>query len=313
MISHQKTVVDMISLKLLKTLKVPLLSPLVMIINQMLNTGTFPDKLKIANILPIYKKEDNTKFDNYRPISLLPVISKLFEKTIFKQIYSYFQEHKLFFSSQYGFRSGHSTELAALQIVDKIITEMDKGEIPISIFLDLSKAFDTIDHQILLHKLEYYGIKGTANNLINNYLTNRKQFVEFNGTCSDLLSISTGVPQGSVLGPLLFIIYINDIAKVSKVFQPIIYADDTTLFSTLKSFHTTSDNDTECLINLELDKIDMWLKANKLSLNVKKTKFMMFHTPNKKVKTINIKIMNIQIECVDHFNLLYTRCKVTNE
>ena len=294
----------MISLKLLKILKAPLLSPLTIIINQMLNTGIFPNNLKVAKIIPIYKKDDQFIFDNYRPISLLPVMSKLFEKVIFKQLYTFFQDNKLFYESQYGFRTGHSTELAALEIVDQIISEMDNGEVPINIFLDLSKAFDTLDHEILLHKLNYYGVKGIPYNLIKNYLTDRKQFVDIDGIKSDCLSISTGVPQGSVLGPLLFIIYINDLSLVSTIFKPIIYADDTTLFSTLKSFYSNTDTNIDLHINKELDKVDTWLKANKLSLNVKKTKLMIFHMPSKKIKLPKIEIMKVQIECVDQFNFL---------
>ena len=295
---------DMISLKLLKILKAPLLSPLTIIINQMLNTGIFPNNLKVAKIIPIYKKDDQFIFDNYRPISLLPVMSKLFEKVIFKQLYTFFQDNKLFYESQYGFRTGHSTELVALEIVDKIISEMDNGEVPINIFLDLSKAFDTLDHEILLHKLNYYGVKGIPYNLIKNYLTDRKQFVDIDGIKSDSLPISTGVPQGSVLGPLLFIIYINDLSLVSTIFKPIIYADDTTLFSTLKSFYSNTDTNIDLHINKELDKVDTWLKANKLSLNVKKTKLMIFHMPSKKIKLPKIEIMKAQIECVDQFNFL---------
>ena len=176
---------DEISLKLLKKLKNPLIKPLTVIVNQMINTGIFPQMLKIAKVVPLYKKGDKNLLINYRPISLLPSISKIFEKIIYTQMYKYFEENNLFFTSQYGFRTDHSTELAALEVADRIICNMDRGKIPFNIYLDLSKAFDTIDHKILLKKLDYYGIKGTSLNLIQSYLSNRKQFVNYNNTMSD--------------------------------------------------------------------------------------------------------------------------------
>ena len=233
----------------------------------------FPDKLKIAKIKPLFKKGDSKSFNNYRPISLLPSISKIFEKVLYDQTYSYFQNNDILYSSQYGFRQGHSTEYAALELVHKITQHLDKNKTPINFNLDLSKAFDTLDHSILIHKLKFYGIKGTALQLFQSYLSNRLQFVEYDDTMSDTLEISTGVPQGSVLGPLLFLIYINDIAKSSDSFDFICYADDTTLSSIMNDFNST-DNSIENNINNELAKVNDWLKINKLSLNIDKTKFI---------------------------------------
>jgi hypothetical protein len=296
---------DGLSSKLIKTVKNALIKPITLIINQMLNTGIFPDKLKIAKIMPIHKKDDETLFTNYRPISLLPAISKIFEKVIFKQIYKFFQDKKLFFNAQYGFRFEHCTEFAALDLVDKVMLEMDKMNTPINIFLDLSKAFDTLDHKILIQKLEYYGIKGTALKLMESYLTNRKQYVEIHDTKSDILTLTTGVPQGSILGPLLFIIYINDIAQASKLFDFIIYADDTTLSTTLETV-VNKDNasNSDINLNIELANVSNWLCANKLSLNVAKCKYIIFHTPKKKVKPLSLKINNTVIERVKEFNFL---------
>ncbi len=155
-----------------------LIRPITLIINQMLNTGIFPDKRKVAKIIPIHKKDDKSLFTNYRPISLLTAISKIFEKVIFKQLYQFFQEMQLFYNGQYGFRTEHSTELAALELVDRVMVEMDTNNTPISIFLDLSKAFGTINHKILLDKLKYYGIDGLAHNLIESYLTKESNLLK---------------------------------------------------------------------------------------------------------------------------------------
>ena len=153
---------DGISLRLLKFCKLTIIKPLTLIIRQVLNTGIFPEKLKIAKVIPIFKKGDEELFSNYRPISILPAISKIIEKVIYQQIYSFFQQNELFYGSQYDFRTNHSTEHAALELADRILYSLDLNETPLSIFLDLSKAFDTLDHNILLNKLKHYGIRGEA-------------------------------------------------------------------------------------------------------------------------------------------------------
>ena len=209
------------------------------------------------------------------------------------------------FDHQYGFRPKHSTEYAALELIDRIITQLDKDEIPINIYLDLSNAFDTIDHIILIDKLKYYGVHGTNLKLFSSYLENRKQYTEIDNSKSNTLSITTGVPQGSILEPLLFTIYINDFAQANKMFNFLIYADDTTLLSTLNVFSdNTHDQNLESLINEELVKINDWLKINKLSLNVVKSKFMIFQNKNKNIHILNLKIDNVNIDQVKEFNCL---------
>ena len=184
-----------------------------------------------------------------------------------------------------------------LELIDRITQHLDKGTTPINVYryLDLSKAFDTLDHNILLHKLKYFGIEGTALRLFESYLNERQQYVDFDGTPSNYNRILTGVPQGSILGPLLFIIYINDIAQSSKHFNFIIYADDTTLCSTLKI------NADATQLNMELNNVSRWLNLNKLSLNVKKTKAIAFHMPQKKIIQPNIQINGSNIAFVENF------------
>ena len=182
--------------------------------------------------------------ENYRPISLLLVFSKIFERVIFDQLHNHFNLHNLYFESQYGFRKKHSTESAVLELVDKTIKHMNSGDVTISIFLDLSKAFDTLNHDILLDKLSYYGVKETALSFFKSYLSNRKQYEEYLNTTSNFTDIKTGVPQGSILGSLLFIIYINDFPSASTIFSLLMYADDTFFCSTLNAFKPKSQNET---------------------------------------------------------------------
>ena len=281
-------------------------------INQSLCTGIFPDRLKIAKVIPLYKKDDPRIIDNYRPISLLPVLSKVFERAAFNQLYDYMQRNKLLYAYQYGFRKLHSTELASVELVDRIRHDIDNGKIPLSVFLDLSKAFDTLDHSILLQKLKFYGVSGTSLQWFTSYLINRRQLVDIDGTYSTVTNITTGVPQGSILGPLLFIIYMNDIHEASKNFHAILYADDTSLYSSLGSFNVNLngknyDKSTLSIkINNELSNIQQWLNINKLSLNVNKTKYMIFHNYQRDINsyTPDVRINNQPIERVTEFNFL---------
>ena len=291
--------IDGISNNLTNTAKYVFAKPLTLIINQILSNGIFPEQLKVSKIIPLRKANDKMLLTNYRPIALLPFISKIFKYILLEQLTSHFVENKLISSQQYGFCAKHSTELAALNLVGYLTNKLDNGIIPINIYIDLSKAFDTLIHSVLLDKLSHYGVNGVAKKLLQSYLSNRHQVVDFNGSTSDTLEIKTGVPQGSVLGPFLFSVYINDLPTCTDIFNMIMYADDTTLFCDING--NPAD---EHLLNMELCKITDWLSANKLSLNVNKTKCMIFHSDKKTVLYPKLFIDDIEIERVDYFNFL---------
>ena len=248
-----------------------LAAPLTHIFNISLLQGVFPDRMKIAKVAPVYKKGDPKMFANYRPISVLPSLSKILERIVYNKLLAFLNKHNILFNGQYGFRAGISTEMALVDAVDKIYDALGKKLTTVGIFLDLSKAFDTIDHEILISKLSHYGIRGTSLSWFKSYIHSRKQFTLLNGKSSDLLDIKCGVPQGSILGPLLFILYVNDISNVSTVSSLVLFADDTNIFF--------SGDNLKCLENSicnELHKFYDWFKANKLSLNIDKTNYMVF-------------------------------------
>ena len=248
---------------------------LTMLFNLSITTGIVPEKLKIAKVIPIYKKDDAEKFSNYRPVSLLPCFSKILERLVFNRCVEYIDAHEILNDKQFGFRPNHSTYMAIMQLVDMITSAVERNETTIGIFLDLSKAFDTIDHKILLHKLEHYGFRGVVLEWFKNYLTNRKQYVSYNSCESEQKDITCGVPQGSILGPLLFILYVNNITNTSNVLEFILFADDTTILYS----HPKIDNQINC-INEELKEVSNWFKANKLSVDASKTNYMILGTPH---------------------------------
>ena len=247
--------------------------PLTMIFNLSFATGTVPTNLKIAKVIPIYKKSDAENFSNYRPVSVLPCFSKILERLVFNRCINFIDEYDILNEQQFGFRAKHSTYMAVMQVIDKIHNAAESDESTLGIFLDLSKAFDTIDHNILLYKLKHYGFRGVVYEWFVSYLENRKQYVSFKNNKSDLMNIICGVPQGSILGPLLFILYVNDIVNTSHVFNFTLFADDTTILYSHKDLETQVPT-----INRELSEVSNWFKTNKLSVNASKTNFMILGT-----------------------------------
>ena len=280
-----------IPIKLLKIGKDTLSTQLCNIYNLSFQQGVFPSKNKIAKIIPVFKSGSKDDINNYRPISLLSTFSKIHEKLIFTRLTNFLEVNQILYPRQYGFRPGFSTTFSLIDITETIRNSIDQKKFGCGIFLDLKKAFDTVNHDMLLTKLEHYGIRDISLNWFKSYLSDRKQFVHINGQNSSLCDIVCGVPQGSVLGPLLFLLYVNDLPNISKKLNFFLFADDTNIY--LDSFNLYS---LQTIVNKELSKLYDWLCINRLSLNISKTNFVIFNPPNKPTSTVTILINKIAIK-----------------
>ena len=290
---------DGITANVLKQTCTKFTDALACIINLSFAQGIFPQEMKTAKVIPVYKGEDETIMGNYRPVSILPMFSKVFERLMYDRLISFIDEHNILYKYQFGFRQGHGTDLALITLIDKISREVDEGNNVLGVFLDFTKAFDTVDHQILLNKLELYGVRGVAHKWITNYLKDRKQYVCLNEIKSNLCAVTCGVPQGSILGPLLYLIYVNDIVNISSVI-PILFADDTNIFLTGKNIGNLMGQ-----MNQELSKLVEWVNVNKLSLNISKTKYMIFSNRNViQDGNLNLLINNVKLKRVNQTKFL---------
>ena len=292
---------DEFSLKFIK-LSLPILAPsLVKIFNLSLTTGIYPDKLKIAKVIPIFKKGSPSSVNNYRPISILSTINKIFEKILYSRLINYIDKFQLLYKYQYGFRKNHSTDHALIELVDQIRFSIDKNQMTGGIFVDLSKAFDTVNHKILIGKLEHYGIRGKALELFKSYLDERKQYVQINNCKSDTRSISCGVPQGSVLGPLLFLIFINDLPNCCDFVFFRIFADDTNVF-----FHVKSADELREIGKIIMTALNSWFSANKMTLNTDKSTFTIFKSSRKIIPNLpeEIKFLGHEIKRTPYIKFL---------
>ena len=246
-------------------------------LNKCILLGFYPQNLKIARVVPIHKGGDSNDINNYRPISVLSQFNRIFERILANRLLSFFEKYKIITTKQFGFLKKHSTDHAILDLKEFITENLSKRKITAVLFLDLKKAFDTVSHSILLKKLHHYGVRGAAHTLLTSYLSDRKQYTTINGINSTLDNILWGVPQGSVLGPLLFLLYINDLPK-SNDMDSWLFADDT-------AQGVSSDNfsNLQLLLNQGVAKLQDWLLANQLSVHyAKKTQYILFIPPRSK-------------------------------
>ena len=272
---------------------------LIKIFNKCYTEGYFPEELKVAKVIPLYKnKGEITDISNYRPISMLSVFSKLFEKLMHKKLSQYLECNDIVNSSQYGFRASHSTLHALINATDNVYKSLDNKLHTLGIFIDFSKAFDTVNHDILLDKLHHYGIRGKMFDLLHSYLSNRSQYVYYGNTQSSTLQIDFGVPQGSVLGPLLFIIFINDIINVSNFVKFVLFADDANLFISHTDRYTLYS-----ISNDVLRSIFDYCSINRIIINYEKCCFIEFNRATS-TDELSLSISNYKISRVSKCKFL---------
>ena len=280
---------------LLKSLAPVLLPTLTSLVNNSLKKGIYPDVFKTARVIPLYKSGDQKLTSNYRPISLAPVISKVYERVVDYQTRKYLDDNNIIPPCQFGFRPGHQPAHLLQELVNKVTDAKHKKHKVAVIFADFSKAFDSLDYRILLGKMKLLGFQGNALQWFSSYLAERHQQTEVNNIVSEKLKLEVGAPQGSVLGPLLYLIYTFNLPLASKKLLSLCFADDSTFILTAENDEQLTD-----MLQREISILAQWFKDNLLSLNVQKTKMIDFYGTS----TGDIKINGITIEKVDNYKLL---------
>ena len=289
---------DKISNKLLKDLSCSISLPLCSIFNQSITEGKFSDAMKKAEVIPLYKRKEFDRVINYRPISLLLTISKVLVKSIYTRVYNFLEKYHILYNSQYGFRNKRSCQQAILELVRKILQAKNRGDHSASLFLDLSKAFDTLDHEILLKKFDLYGLRALCNDWFRDYLTGRSLVAKLTTTenkvvKSDTYHITYDTAQGSCLGPLLFLLFCNDVHLLPTYSRIILFTDDTTLLFSHKNIKFL-----KYALEYNMSLLMSWYKANKLSLNINKTVLIKYWPDGKcfdvEIEGVQIKMKTIQ-------------------
>ncbi|MBM3938999.1 MAG: hypothetical protein FJ333_10175, partial [Sphingomonadales bacterium] len=292
-----------ISLKLLKSVSTIVSVPLSHIFNLSLDQGIFPSALKCSRTVPVFKNGNKNLCDNYRPISLVPTISKILEKIIAIKLSNHLDINKLLYKHQYGFQRGKQTEQNLIHLLNFVSNSLNNNKICMGIFLDIKKAFDCVPHDLLFKKLHGLGIRDKALDWFKSYLTDRRQMCDVNGSLSDVKHIDIGVLQGSTLGPILFLCFINDLPNSCPNALSLLFADDTACL--------ISDDNPASLFrraNSELKGLANWFRTNKLAVNVSKTKYIVFHTKQKK---LNLTDLHLQYDDNDNNISLPDQSKIT--
>ena len=285
---NKKCSTDKIPISILKKV-IDIISPILAeIFNESIELGVFPNKLKLGRVIPLHKSGTQNSILNFRPITTLSVFSKIFEKLVHNRMLKFINKFGILNQNQFGFRKSRNTADAILEFLDNTYDSFNDNKFLLAVFLDFSKAFDTINHSILMSKLEFMGFRGPIYSWLKSYLENRKQYVDLNGTFSDIRNVTLGVPQGSTLGPLLFLLYINDMKNSLRALDVLHFADDSTLY--MKFRDNISD-----IVNDDLNFLQNWLNTNKLFLNVKKTKYMIL---SKRAATPNLDL-KIGASCIE--------------
>ena len=273
--------------------------PVSILINASIECGKFPDVFKLARVTPVFKRGDKADPSNYRPISSLPYLSKIFERYVTNQITSFFSKFNIISKSQFGFQKGVSTADALIELTESIYQSLNNKSHHISILIDLKKAFDTMNHNILLNKLYLYGIRGLPLAWFRSYLGQRRSYVKLGESASDVLVSNIGIPQGSILGPILFLVFINDLPNVSNLFKTCLFADDTTL-------SVSNSNAVQLVetVNSDLNKISSWTLSNRLTINIDKTELLLFSNKDFDKNVHKLVLNNVPLRYVDSCKFL---------